>query len=85
MRKILIFLLIVLVVVLALPAVGMAAMDPCPQCDLLSQAGGCVTCLAVVFLLALAAPPATTWLNRRSAHLRPRLVPVFVERPPRST
>jgi hypothetical protein len=84
-RKILIFLLVVLVVLLALAAVGMvAAMEPCPQCDLVSQAGGCVTCLAVL-LWALAGPLATTWLNRRSAHLRPRLVAVFVERPPRST
>lgn len=84
MRKTLIVLLVVLVVLLALPALGMAAsMDPCPKCDLATGTGGCGMCLAVLFLLTVAAPLATTSLHRPSAQFRPPLLPVFVDRPPR--
>lgn len=84
MSRVLIPLLVLLVLLGALPALGMAtAMEPCPACEP-AAGSGCGVCLAVLWALALAVPLITAAFDFRTRRLRPLLLTFLLERPPRS-
>jgi hypothetical protein len=85
MGKAMIILLIAMVVLLVLPGLGMAAaMRPCPDCAPGTGVGAWGMCLAVLFVLAVVAPLATTSVPVRPGQPSSLLFPILVHRPPRS-